>query len=303
MLLQLPVPQSTGYNSILSNVGRIDNKGIELFLNTVNIDTKNFKWESNITFTSMRNKVKDLGGIDEIIVGAGYTHVEQVAIRKPGLPLNSYYGWEVAGVWQENDDYSKMKEDYKPGDLKYVDQNGDGVINDADRVVLGDSFPDFQWSFGNTFTYKDFDLYVFFEGVQGVDMLNGNLIDSYFPIDFRRNKFAEPYLNRWTPENPTNQYPSFTDPLKLGRKVVNSRTLSDASYVRLKTIRLSYRLPKFSSLIQSLQLYVTAENLFTITDYVGLDPAINPNNDSNFRMDFNSYPSARTFIFGAKIDF
>lgn len=303
MLLQLPVPQSTGYNSILSNVGRIDNKGFELFLNTVNIDTKNFKWESNITFTSMRNKVKDLGGIDEIIVGAGYTHVEQVAIRKPGLPLNSYYGWEVAGVWQENDDYSKMKEDYKPGDLKYVDQNNDGVINDADRVVLGDSFPDFQWSFGNTFTYKDFDLYVFFEGVQGVDMLNGNLIDSYFPIDFRRNKFAEPYLNRWTPENPTNQYPSFTDPLKLGRKVVNSRTLSDASYVRLKTIRLSYRLPKFSSLIQSLQLYVTAENLFTITDYVGLDPAINPNNNSNFRMDFNSYPSARTFIFGAKIDF
>lgn len=303
MLLQLPVPQSTGYNSILSNIGRIDNKGIELFLNTVNIDTRDFKWESNITFTSMRNKVKDLGGIDEIIIGAGYTHVEQVAIRKPGLPLNSYYGWEVAGVWQEGDDFGKMKEDYKPGDLKYVDQNHDGVINDADRVVLGDSFPDFQWSFGNTFTYKNFDLYVFFEGVQGVDMLNGNLIDSYFPINFRRNKFAEPYLNRWTPENPTNEYPSFVDPLKQGRKVVNSRTLSDASYVRLKTIRLSYTLPKFNSLIQSLQLYVTAENLFTITDYVGLDPAINPNSNSNFRMDFNAYPSARTFIFGAKIDF
>ncbi|WP_288207739.1 TonB-dependent receptor [uncultured Parabacteroides sp.] len=303
MLLQLPVPQSTGYNSILSNIGRIDNKGIELFLNTVNVDTRNFKWESNITFTSMRNKVKDLGGIDEIIIGAGYTHVEQVAIRKPGLPLNSYYGWEVAGVWQENDDFSKMKEDYKPGDLKYVDQNNDGVINNEDRVVLGNSFPDFQWSFGNTFTYKNFDLYVFFEGVQGVDMLNGNLIDSYFPINFRRNKFAEPYLNRWTPENPTNEYPSFVDPLKQGRKVVNSRTLSDASYVRLKTIRLSYTFPKLKSLIQSLQLYVTAENLFTITDYVGLDPAINPNSNSNFRMDFNAYPSARTFIFGAKIDF
>lgn len=303
MLLQLPVPQSTGYNSILSNIGRIDNKGLEIFLNTVNIDTKDFKWESNLTFTSMRNKVKDLGGIDEILVGAGYTHVEQVAIRKPGLPLNSYYGWEVAGVWQENDDFSKMKEDYVPGDLKYVDQNKDGVINDADRVVLGNSFPDFQWSFGNTFTYKNFDLYVFFEGVQGVDMLNGNLIDSYFPINFRRNKFAEPYLNRWTPENPTNEYPSFVNPLKQGRKVVNSRTLSDASYVKLRTIRLSYRVPKFSSLIQSLQLYVTADNLFTITDYVGLDPAVNPNSNSNFRMDFNAYPSARAFIFGAKIDF
>ncbi len=303
MLLQLPVPQSTGYSSILSNIGRIDNKGIELFLNTVNIDTRHFKWESNFTFTSMRNKVKDLGGIDEIIIGAGYTHVEQVAIRKPGLPLNSYYGWEVAGVWQEGDDFSGMKEDYKPGDLKYVDQNSDGVINDADRVVLGDSFPDFQWSFGNTFTYKNFDLYVFFEGVQGVDMLNGNLIDSYFPINFRRNKFAKPYLNRWTPENPTNEYPSFVDPLKQGRKVVNSRTLSDASYVRLKTVRLSYTFPPLRRLIESLQVYVTAENLFTMTDYVGLDPAINPNSNSNFRMDFNAYPSARTFIFGAKIDF
>ncbi|MCD8267526.1 MAG: hypothetical protein LUD46_03075 [Parabacteroides sp.] len=196
-----------------------------------------------------------------------------------------------------------MKEDYKPGDLKYVDQNNDGVINDADRVVLGDSFPDFQWSFGNTFTYKNFDLYVFFEGVQGVDMLNGNLIDGYFPINFRRNKFAEPYLNRWTPDNPTNQYPSFVDPLKQGRKVVNSRTLLDASYVKLRTIRLSYKVPKFSSLIQSLQVYVAADNLLTFTDYVGLDPAVNPNNNFNFRMDFNAYPSAKSFIFGAKIDF
>lgn len=303
MLLQLPVPQSTGYNSILSNIGRIDNKGIEIFLNTVNVDTRRFKWESTLTFTSMRNKVKDLGGIDEIIIGAGYTHVEQVAIRRPGLPLNSYYGWEVAGVWQEDDDFSRMKEDYNPGDLKYVDQNHDGVIDDADRVVLGDSFPDFQWSLGNTFTYKNIDLYIFLEGVQGVDMLNGNLIDSYFPINFRRNKFAGPYLNRWTAENPTDKYPSFVDPLKQGRKVVNSRTLSDASYVRLKTVRLSYSFPKFRRLVQSLQVYVTAENLITVTDYVGLDPAINPNSNSNFRMDFNAYPSARTFIFGAKIDF
>lgn len=303
MLLQLPVPQSTGYNSILSNIGRIDNNGVEFFINTVNVDTKNFNWQSNITFSAMKNKVVDLGGIDEIIIGAGYTHVEQVAIRKPGLPLNSYYGWEVAGVWQEGDDFSKMKTDYKPGDLKYVDQNKDGVINDADRVVLGDSFPDFQWSFGNTFSYKGIELYVFFEGVQGVKMLNGNLIDCYFPISFRRNKFSEPYLNRWTPDNPTNEYPSFVSPLKDGRKVVNSRTLSDASYVRLKTIRLSYTLPKLIKEIQSLQLYVTAENLFTITDYVGLDPAINPNNNTNFRMDFNAYPSAKTFIFGIKLDF
>lgn len=303
MLLELPIPQSTGYSNQLTNIGRIDNRGIELSLNTVNIDNRDFSWTSNFTFSAMKNEVKDLGGIDEIIIGAGYTHVDQVVIRRPGVPLNSYYGYEVEGVWQVNDDYSKMKEDYVPGDLKYVDQNGDGVIDDKDRVVLGNSFPDFSWSFGNTFTYKNFGLYVFFEGVQGVDMLNGNLIDNYFPISFRRNKFSELYLNRWTVDNPTNEYPSFVNPLKFGRKVCNSRTISDASYVRLKTIRFSYTFPKVSKYIASLQVYATAENLFTWTDYIGLDPTLNSNNNSNFRMDFNSYPSARTYMFGVKLDF
>jgi TonB-linked SusC/RagA family outer membrane protein len=303
MLLQLPVDQTTGYTSKLSNIGRIDNRGLEIFLNTVNIHAGDFKWTSDVTFSAMKNEVKSLGSVDEIIIGAGYLHVDQVAIRKPGYPLNAYYGWEVAGVWQEKDDYSKMKEKFVPGELKYVDQNGDGYINDADRVVLGDSFPDFSWSFGNTFSYKNLDLYVFFEGVQGVEMLNGNLIDNYFPLSFRRNKFSELYLNRWTPENPTNQYPSFVDPLAHGRKVVNSRTLSDASYVRLKTIRLSYTFPKFSKFISSLQVYATAENVFTFTDYIGLDPTVNSNSNVNFRMDFNSYPSARTYMFGVKLDF
>ncbi|MDR2918752.1 MAG: TonB-dependent receptor [Tannerella sp.] len=304
MLLNLPVPQSTGYESILSNIGRIDNQGFEFLVNTVNIDTKNFTWQSALSFSTMKNKVKDLGDIDEIIIGAGYTHVTQVAIQKPGLPLNSYYGWEIDGIWQIGDDFSKFTEDYRPGDLKYVDQNGDGVIDDKDRVVLGNSFPDFQWSFSNTFTYKNIDLFIFFEGVQGIDMLNGNLIDNYFPINFRRNKFAELYLNRWTPDNPTNEYPSFENSLRFGRRVANSKTVQDASYIRLRTVRLSYSFPKnFIRLIQGLQLYVTAENLFTITDYIGLDPAVNPNNNANFRMDFNAYPTARTFIFGAKIDF
>ena len=303
MLLNLPIPQSSGFESILSNVGRIDNKGFELLINTVNISKNEFSWHSNITFTTMRNEVKDLGGIPQIIIGAGYTHVTQVAIIKPGLPLNSYYGWEVNGIWQEGDDFSNFTEDYQPGDMKYVDQNGDKVINDQDRVILGNSIPDFQWSFGNTVSYKNIELYMFWEGVQGVDMLNGNIIDNYFPINPRRNRFAELYLNRWTPDNPTNKYPSFTDPLKFGRRVVNSQTLLDASYARLKTVRLSYTLPKFFQSIQSAQLYFTAENLLTITDYIGLDPAINPNDNPNFRMDFNAYPTSRTLILGIKVDF
>ncbi|MDR3142142.1 MAG: TonB-dependent receptor [Tannerellaceae bacterium] len=303
MLLELPVDQTTGYSSKLSNIGRIDNHGFELFMNTANVHVGDFKWTSDVTFSAITNEVIDLGSVDEIIIGAGYTHVEQVAIRKPGYPLNAYYGWEVAGVWQENDDFSKMKEAYTPGDLKYVDQNGDGYINDKDRVVLGDSFPDFSWSFGNNFSYKNLELFVFFDGIQGVDMLNGNLIDNYFPLSFRRNKLSELYLNRWTPENPTNEYPSFVTPLAQGRRVVNSRTVSDASYIRLRTIRLSYTFPKLSKHIRSLQVYVTAENVHVFTDYIGIDPTLNSNSDVNFRMDFNTYPSARTIMLGVKLDF
>lgn len=303
MLLNLPIPQSTGFSSILSNVGRIDNKGFEFLINTINLTSNQFTWRSDLTFTTMKNEVKDLGSIPEIIIGAGYTHVTQVAIIKPGLPLNSYYGWETDGIWQEGDDFSNFTEDYQPGDVKYVDQNGDKIVDSKDRVVLGNSIPDFQWSLGNTFTYKKFDLFVFIEGVEGVQMLNGNLIDNYFPINYRRNKFSEPYLNRWTPDSPSNKYPSFVDPLKFGRRVVNTNTLLDASYIRLKTIRLSYTLPRIIQSIQSAQVYLTGENLLTLTDYMGLDPAVNPNNDPNFRIDFNAYPTARTLILGIKVDF
>src|SRR5690606_2366325 len=110
----------------------------------------------------------------------------------------------------------------KPGDLKFRDVNGDKTVNSDDRVLLGDGFPDLTFSLGNDLTWKNFNLNIFLEGVSGVEMLNNNLVDTYFPIQLRRNKLAEPYLNRWTPENPSNKYPSFVTPLSQGRKAVNS---------------------------------------------------------------------------------
>ena len=304
MLFNKPIPASTGYTSIMQNVGNIRNRGFELTLDSRNF-VGAFTWNTSLNLSTLKNKVTDLSGLAEIIHGDAGQSTSDFAIIREGEALNSFFGYQTAGIWQSEEEIqaADLKYAVKPGDVHYVDQNGDGYINDADRVVLGDSFPDFSWSFGNTFSYKNLDLYVFFEGVQGVEMLNGNLIDNYFPLSFRRNKFSELYLNRWTPENPTNQYPSFVDPLAHGRKVVNSRTLSDASYVRLKTIRLSYTFPKFSKFISSLQVYATAENVFTFTDYIGLDPTVNSNSNVNFRMDFNSYPSARTYMFGVKLDF
>lgn len=302
MLLSLPIPRSSGFSSQLTNIGGIKNSGWEFGLTSRNITKANFTWVSNLMLTTVKNEVTDLGGITRIITGsAGAT--SQIAIIEEGLPLESFYGYEVLGIWQENDDFDQTNDPVQPGDIKYRDVNGDGVVNADDRVVLGNSFPDLIWSFGNTFTFKGFELYAFLEGVQGAQMLNNGLVDTYFPAGVRRNRYAEPLLNRWTPENPSNEFPSFVRTSAQGEKRVNSLTVEDASYLRLSTVRLSYRFPATLKGINSLQVYVTGQNLFTITDYSGMDPAINPNGSANFRIDWNAYPVSRTFTGGVSLTF
>ncbi|WP_027137435.1 SusC/RagA family TonB-linked outer membrane protein [Gaetbulibacter saemankumensis] len=302
MLINLPIPSSTGFNTQLTNIGSIQNKGFELSLNTRNIQDGDFRWSSNINISTVKNKVKDIGSIDRIIQGsAGATR--GFFITEKGQTLRSFYGYQIDGIWQTDDDFSVTTDNVAPGDIKFHDVNGDGTVNAEDRVVLGNSFPDFTWSFNNTFDYKNLSLAIFFEGVEGVSMLNQNLVDTYFPINFRRNKFAEPYLNRWTPDNPSTVYPSFVNPGGQGQKQANSYTILDASYVRLKTVTLSYRLPKFTKSIEDASVYVTGSNLLTITPYKGIDPAVNPNGSALSRIDYNAYPSAKSFLFGLKVKF
>jgi TonB-linked SusC/RagA family outer membrane protein len=302
MLVNLPVPTSTGFNARLENVGNIRNTGVEVSLNTTNIRSGNFEWSSGMSASTLNNEVVSLGPINEIITGgAGFT--SQIGVIREGLPLFSFYGYKVEGIWQEGDDFSQTDDPVQPGSIKYRDVNGDGTVNAEDRVPLGNSFPDFSWSFGNEFSYRDIRLNVLLTGTEGIQMLNNNLVDSMYPISFRRNKMATPYLNRWTPENPSNKWPSFVRPNAQGNKAVNSLTVEDASYVRLKRIRLSYRIPEgVLPTISSASIYATAENVFTITDYMGPDPSVNPNGNPNFRIDFNSVPLLRTYTFGVRID-
>jgi TonB-linked SusC/RagA family outer membrane protein len=301
MLVDLPIPTSTGFNTKLSNVGSIRNEGWELTLNSVNLDGA-FKWSTSVNLATLKNRVLNIGGIPPIITGgAGVT--PQIAIIEPGRTLRSYYGYQVTGVWQQGDDYSKTKDGVVPGDLKYKDVNGDSTVNAADRVILGNSFPKLTWGLSNTFGYKNFQLDIFIMGVQGVSMLNNNLVDTYFPVNFRRNKFAKPYLNRWTPENPSDKYPSFVTPLDQGQKLVNSYTVQDASYLRLQTVRLSYTFPYIRKIIRSATLYITGQNLLTLTKYQGMDPAVNTNGDAGFNIDYNAYPASITTMIGVNVNF
>ncbi|WPP51895.1 SusC/RagA family TonB-linked outer membrane protein [Catalinimonas niigatensis] len=301
MLLALPIPRSTGYSSRMTNIGEMKNSGFEFSLTSNNLNGP-LSWVSNVALTTVNNEVMDLGGIEQIITGsAGQT--SQIGIIEEGQPVYSFYGYQVDGIWQTGDDFDVTMDNVLPGDIKYRDINGDGTVNADDRVILGNSIPDLIWSFGNTFSYKGLELYVFFEGVEGVQMLNQNLVETYFPTGLRRNRYAEPLLNRWTPENPSNVYPSFVRPTAQGEKRVNSTTVEDASYLRLNTVKLSYQLPINTDFISGASVYVTGQNLFTLTDYSGVDPAVNGNGNANFRIDWNPYPLARTYIVGVNLNF
>lgn len=303
LLLDLPIPISTGFNSILTNVGEVVNNGIDISLNSFNIATDDFSWSTNLNLATTNNKVTNLAGIPQIISGdAGFTN--QIFIIEENQPLRSFYGWEIEGVWQEGDDFTVTDDNVAAGDLKYVDLNGDRTVNADDRKILGDGFPDYTYSISNDFRFKNISLSIFLEGVEGIQILNNNLVDSYFPVQLRRNKLAEPYLNRWTPENPSNIYPSFVNPSGQGRKAVNSYTVEDGSYIRLKTVRLDYTFPiKKTGFYEQIGVYVTGENLALWTNYSGIDPGVNSNGSSNTFIDNNTYPIPRTFIIGVKIDF
>lgn len=305
MLLHLPIPSTTGYSSVLQNIGSIKNTGFEAMTETRNLIGQ-FKWNTIVNFTTIKNEVVDLGGIPEITTGS-LPLSSPISIIKPGIPLNSYYGYEVEGIFQQGDDIAgSAQPNAQPGYLRFNDFNNDGVIDSDDRVVLGNPFPDFIIGLNNTFAYKGLSLDIFFEGVYGADILNNNLVESLYPINFRRNKLAEPYLNRWTPENPTNEWPSHVNPNSYGGGAVNSRTILDASFLRLKTVKLAYDIPLNNfgvNVIQNAQISVTGQNLLTLTDYNGFDPDVNSSGKSNLKTDYNAYPSAKIILFGINVGF
>ncbi|GAA5219957.1 TonB-dependent receptor [Membranihabitans marinus] len=300
MLLNLPIPTSTGFGTQTQNVGGMENNGLEFGITSRNI-VNTITWETSVSLTSIKNKVTNLSNLDQIISGsAGFAN--QFSLIQVDLPVRSFYGYEILGVWQTNDDFSVTDDNVQPGDFKYKDTNQDGVVNSEDRVVLGNSFPKLMWSIGNTLTFKGLELYLFFEGQEGLKMYNGNASEAYFPIDFRRNKYAEPMLNRWTEQNPTNEYPSFLNPLGQGEKYVNSRTVEDASYIRLNTIRLSYNF-NLNRFIEHATVYITGQNLATWSEYSGIDPAVNSGANKTLRIDYNAYPLTKIITGGVVVNF
>ncbi|WP_405415133.1 TonB-dependent receptor [Maribacter sp. Asnod1-A12] len=304
LLFNLPLPLASGYASILSNVGEVQNKGFEVLINTTNVITDDFKWDTSLNFAAIKNKVVDLGRIESIVTG-NIMAVGNTAIIREGEPLASYYGYNVTGIFQEDDDITNSAQPLaEPGFPIFEDINGDGAITPDDQTIIGSPFPDFTYGIQNSFSYKNFQLDVFFQGQEGAELININLIESLYPANFRRNRQSRTIVDRWTPENTDAKWPSSVNPNAYGASKVNTLTVEDASYFRLKNVQFSYQVPVDNiDFLNSMRVYITGQNLFTITDYGGFDPESNSLGSSNVRVDYSSYPTARTYLLGLTASF
>ena len=303
LLLNLPIPSTTGFENSLQNVGAVRNSGYELMINTENL-VGPLKWSSSLNFTAINNEVTDLAGLPFILQG-GFGFLPDFTILREGEAANAYYGYEVAGVYQSGEDIAGSPQPMaNPGDLKFKDQDGDNAITPEDRIILGSPFPDFTFGINNRFSYKGFEIDFFFQGSYGNELFNRNVLESDNPTSFRRNRFAEPYLNRWTPDNPTNEHPSFLPVSTVYGGNNNSRYVEDASYIRLRNLQIRYNFDVTNvGFLQTASLYLTGQNLLTITNYSGYDPDVSSYGNSNVRIDYNAYPLARIYMLGLNVGF
>jgi TonB-linked SusC/RagA family outer membrane protein len=308
-LFSKPVPMSTGFSNIRTNFGTVRNSGIDFSLNTHNLTGK-FQWTTGVMLSTLRNEVVELPPyVGDIITGGIVANIPGFALVRQGYPMRAFYGYQVTGIFQVGDDIANSAQPTaKPGEPIFLDYDRNNKIDASDRIVLGDPFPDLMYSFNNAFSYKNFNLEIYFLGVKGIETFNANVLESMFPINFDRNIMTEHYVNRWTPENPDAQYPSGVNSATYfgGGKMINSYTVQDASYLRLKNVTLSYNIPLNDfKLFKSVLLSLSGENLLTFTDFHGYDPESNQTGDgtSVAKASYNNYPTARTFRIGANINF
>ncbi|MDR1779581.1 MAG: TonB-dependent receptor [Tannerella sp.] len=309
LLLNVPVPTITGYSNQMQNIGKVQNRGMEYVLTTKNLIGK-FKWSSNFNISFNENKVLELGA-DGRPIYASAPNASNAFVTQIGYPIASYYGYVYEGVFmsqEELDKYPHLAND-KVGDGRYKDVNGDGILDQNDKDVIGDNSPLFTAGFSNNFAYKNFTLDVQFTGSYGAETFSfwKRMVGIYHGD--RNGYYGQ--LNRWrSPEDPGDGIHFRPTRTPSGwQRDPSSAWVQDASYIRLRNISLSYQLD--DKIVQSLRVrglrfYITGGNLFTLTKYVGYDPENSSEYLTNALTkggDYLGYPASRTYIIGANITF
>lgn len=301
MLVKASIPITSGFEdttTTYTNAGKVRNQGIEMSLHTINL-TGELGWETNLTATYNKNKIKDLNS--DVPYYINQINNSYVTMLAKDYPINVFYGYVTDGIFQNQSEVNThaVQPGVEPGDIRFRDLNNDGVINDSDRTVIGNPNPSWLFSMNNSLSYKGFELSVFLQGIAGNKIYNANNIDNT-GMAAAYNQTTD-VLKRWQGEGTSNSMPRavFGDPNQNTR--VSDRFVENGSYLRLKNITLSYTFPKQwlqKTQIENARLSLSCENVATITGYSGFDPEVGING-----IDQNRYPISRTFSLGLNFNF
>jgi hypothetical protein len=285
----------------LKNIGSLENKGFEFGINTVNLEGK-FRWTSDFNISLNRNTVTSLpDGELQYVMAIGSFNMDATNLLTEGAPIGSFYGYVFDGI------------DAADGSVVYKDIAGrdddnnlvmepDGVVDSDDRTIIGNPHPDFIFGFTNTFSYKNFDLNIFIQGVSGNDMYNFTRME--LEVASGSSNQLATVLDRWTPTNTDGSIPKATSS---NGYISSSRWVEDGSYIRLKNLSLGYNLPKSvlgKSGIEKFRIYLSGQNLFTLTNYTGYNPDVSyRDGNTSIGLDYGTYPTTKSVTLGVNVSF
>ena len=308
LLERVPILGHVGNDPSDSNAGSIENKGVELALNWRN-KTNDFSYNIGVNGAYNKNTVTFIANPEKVIIGASWAVAGPVTRSIEGLPIAYFWGYKTDGIFQnEGDVFSHINSDGEllqpravPGDVRFVDVDGDGTINENDRTIIGNPTPDITFGVNFGADYKGFDFSAFLQGAIGNEVFNGTQRQ-----DLRFTNRTTAILDRWTGEGTSNTVPRYTWTDTNNNYRISDLYVEDGSHMRLKNIQVGYTLP--SSLSDKIKIsrwrfYISAENVFTLTSYTGVDPEIGASSPFDLGIDRGVYPPARTIRFGTGITF
>ncbi len=331
LLQQVNLPRSTGFGSMLINRGSLSNKGLEFALSGTAVNTEDFRLDVSGNIAFNKSEITKLGiPLDNVIidgetqqrsfylgqnVSSGSYFKSPANIFIEGEEVGLFYGFETDGIYQEGDDIPVSNT--QVGDIRIIDQltvdtdndgvpdAGDGVINGADRTIIGNPNPDFIFGLNINMEYKRFNLSMLFNGTSGNEIANGNLVRTTSLPGNGTNILATAYHNAWRPERPSNLFPRVGYDKENGATAITDRIIEDGSYFRLSNVTLGYDVPVSDGIIESMDLYLSGINLFTITGYSGYNPEITSflNNANIVGVDWNGLPNVSTVTLGVNVNF
>ncbi len=325
LLLQLQTPTSTGFKSFLTNQGGLENKGIDFSLDALLVDKEDLKFSigGNISFN--RNEVTNLGSLPKrdiylngelqnvsfylgngVSTGNNFKSPSNIFVE--GQPVGLFWGYETNGIYQDDSQAAAgptfQGNDNLAGDVVFIDQNGDGNVNDDDKTNIGNPNADFTFGFNTNLEYKNFNFSMLFNGSKGNDILNGNLLVENNAVGINKNIRPDAYLDAWSIENPTGAYPRVGS--ISSTTVPTDRLIEDGSYIRLSNATIGYTVDlKEISFLDNIKVYVSGHNLFTITDYSGYDPEVTSYlyDGTIIGVDWVGTPNVTSFLLGINIKF